>query len=836
MKAKKNSNNRNKENKSQKKNKTTKKDSNKDKFGGLSEIEYKLYLIKQNKFICDTEFIKTNKFEFTVTRGYSENNKYVLLDEEEYHIHPTSRIIYFIDDKKTIKKFIYSFNNFELTLNSLNFKYFMVEEENSESDSIDSEISNKEKLRIFNDEKINRIIKIQSNLEKIVEKFNQRYSSFRNVIFGLSLNASFYYPNNKNDYLDLSLFNDNSSKFDTFMIDEKVNVLYFVGPKGTSKSLFLMDYCFEQNREDKVPSLYINYRIMKDLTSNENKNIFKKEMIYLFFKEESLKFFYKEKHYKNIKGKSIMNFIYEFIYILLKEFKNTFERRMTVIIDNFDEDNVEEVKYLEKLIELAIFGENIEKIKLILSGRCAFINGKIKLYLDNKIDLSHSNKHQALFYYNIKLNERKDIKSLPLYFYRLKSQNNSIDLEKEIIREEQILCEKYNLYGMYYSLIHCEKEISASELLNIFDILPCDLLVFNKNGNNNLSFDFHNNIFKLAVKNYIRFSIETQMLSAFLNHFGISRTTYGIFEEKLLTLFLSYNKIELNDLNFEDSNRLEVEEIYEFNSSSYEKTEKTINKNKSIIICQNNYLGKFYDLLILVPTILLSLNAYFIQMGTNKNKKQIDTIKNDIEVNEKNYKNGLEKFIDCKINKIELIFIFDKKTQINEAENKNFAGSIYCITNKINFYLFSIDDYLLYKTYDMKIFNRIISFENPLNKIKRNYNELKINIIKNLLSEKEIDLISEKINYNIESCDVLLLDEKIKGIPKDLKNELTYILQAKDNDARFYIIKKEIYYLENNILKKIDKKKYINKNEDYFVFMLSYGTNIFSKSKKFKSK
>ena len=136
----------------------------------------------------------------------------------------------------------------------------------------------------------------------------------------------------------------------------------------------------------------------------------------------------------------------------------------------------------------------------------------------------------------------------------------------------------------------------------------------------------------------------------------------------------------------------------------------------------------------------------------------------------------------------------------------------------------------------MKIFNRIISFENPLNKIKRNYNELKINIIKNLLSEKEIDLISEKINYNIESCDVLLLDEKIKGIPKDLKNELTYILQAKDNDARFYIIKKEIYYLENNILKKIDKKKYINKNEDYFVFMLSYGTNIFSKSKKFKSK
>ena len=251
MKAKKNSNNRNKENKSQKKNKTTKKDSNKDKFGGLSEIEYKLYLIKQNKFICDTEFIKTNKFEFTVTRGYSENNKYVLLDEEEYHIHPTSRIIYFIDDKKTIKKFIYSFNNFELTLNSLNFKYFMVEEENSESDSIDSEISNKEKLRIFNDEKINRIIKIQSNLEKIVEKFNQRYSKSKKYIYDISLNASFYYPKNKNDGLELIFFADNCSNIERFMARDKVNVLYFVEPKGTSKSLFLMNYCFEKKQRRK---------------------------------------------------------------------------------------------------------------------------------------------------------------------------------------------------------------------------------------------------------------------------------------------------------------------------------------------------------------------------------------------------------------------------------------------------------------------------------------------------------------------------------------------------------------------------------------------------------
>ena len=119
---------------------------------------------------------------------------------------------------------------------------------------------------------------------------------------------------------------------------------------------------------------------MKDLTSNEKKNIFNKEMVYLFFKKESLQYFYKEKHYSSIKGKSVINFIYEFISTLLKEFKNTIIRTMLVIIDNFDEDNKEEVNYLENLVKLAILEENREKIKLIISGRCKFMNEKIKLY------------------------------------------------------------------------------------------------------------------------------------------------------------------------------------------------------------------------------------------------------------------------------------------------------------------------------------------------------------------------------------------------------------------------------------------------------------------------
>ena len=55
-----------------------------------------------------------------------------------------------------------------------------------------------------------------------------------------------------------------------------------------------MNYCYELNMLEQVPLLYINYRKMKEFSPEKRKNIFKKEIVYLFFEENALKSFYKE--------------------------------------------------------------------------------------------------------------------------------------------------------------------------------------------------------------------------------------------------------------------------------------------------------------------------------------------------------------------------------------------------------------------------------------------------------------------------------------------------------------------------------------------------------------
>ena len=280
---------------------------------------------------------------------------------------------------------------------------------------------------------------------------------------------------------------------------------------------------------------------------------------------------------------------------------------------------------------------------------------------------------------------------------------------------------------MYYSTFYEGREIKISDLENNYEILPIDYLVFTIYDNNKILFKFHNEIFKSAVKKSIEHSIQENNFIYILNNFSNNRITYGIFEEKILILFLSCNKLNLKDLKFIEDNKLEVEEIFQFKNNAFDKNNK-LNKNKSIIITQENYLGQNYDLLILIPTSSINAyNAYFIQIGTNKTKTQINTIKTDLNENESKYIEGIETFTGCVIFKVELLFIFDKDTQI-ELKNKNeFSGAQYCIDNNILFYLFSIKDFKLFSTNDMKLFTIIDKFEaSKLKKIKKRvYNESK---------------------------------------------------------------------------------------------------------------
>ena len=136
---------------------------------------------------------------------------------------------------------------------------------------------------------------------------------------------------------------------------------------------------------------------------------------------------------------------------------------------------------------------------------------------------------------------------------------------------------------MYYSTFYEWRQIRISDLEKNYEILPIDFLVFTVYDNNMNSFKFHNEIFKSAVKKSTEHSIQENNFIYILKNFGNNRITYGIFEEKLLILFFSCNKLNLKELKFTEENKLEVEEIFQFKNNSFDKKNKIV-KNESIII------------------------------------------------------------------------------------------------------------------------------------------------------------------------------------------------------------------------------------------------------------
>ena len=934
-------------------------------------VDELLFLIKEKHF--KKEKIKKDlNIDIKIIKLYNKNSAKIELNGQKYDIKKESRMILFNDENKSTKRFIRSFYHLKEVIEELNFKAIMnpfSEESSRDSgDSLSSEINENYLLEIFKNESIIQITKDKTNLEKIIDKFKKRYCCEKKIISDLCLNSSVYYPDNKEDKVNFNLLQTFEYDLTKFFIND-CNILYVVGPKGTSKSLFLMNYCYDINEDYKQPLLYINYRVLKESNNEKKKNIFKKEFIYLFFDEVLLNNFYNEKTYDSITKEKLIKFIYDYIVNLLNIYKTTFNKRIIVVIDNFDEDDKDNIEILNRLINTIKKEENRSKLKLIISGRCGFIYDKQLLYLKNELKIDKPIKWEMLLYYNTELNtinesnsskisnesinsneskgsnkyngsnesnyskksnesnnsnesngpnkpngskksnesnnsnesngpnkyngsnesnyskgsnntdnsnqsnnsnefnasnksedsnesnesndsndsnesydsnesnekntETNDkinnMNSLPLFYYYKKDQYNNDEKKDILIKKEIEFCNKFNPYGMHYSILNEKKEIKLTELEKYYKILPLDYLVFTKISNNIVSFKFHNEIFKSASKKSIEFSIQSDNFKNILQSFGNDRIIQGIFEEKILILYLSYNKLDLKDLYFKEENRLEVEEIYKFQFNNFDKTNKSFDKNKPIIITQENYLGKNYDLLILIPMNDKSgYKAYFIQIGTNKTKAQIDLIFQDLNENKNNYKEGIKKYIGYDIISVELAFIFDKDTQIGLFKKQKISGAQYCIKNKYLFYIFSTIDFKLYKTCDIQIFTPINIFEDckNSNKLKRNYNESKGDF--SFLTIEEVKLVNGLIQNDILNNFIIL---NTIGYIDDLKNyKKNNIYIYYNNNTRIYIINKQYYLFEDGELKRITKK-YINQKEKYQLKILSEINPSFKKNK-----
>ena len=746
-----------------------------------------------------------------------------------YCFNQNKRIITFIDNNSE-RIFVYNKSYFENILKEKKYKLFEVSGLNKTTDTNDdsliSEISGKEISDIYNNYNVTEIKKIETNSKMLLEKFNSK-SDFPENISDLSLNIKNYntkFLENKIEFVDDLVKFKNDELLYNFIDDEFSKVLYFFGQKGCGKSIHLLfsTLYIHNQQELKYPRLYIDYKSMKENTILR-KLIFKKEMFYMAQNVDELKELFDLKCHKNItKINNFLMFFKEFLRNILKS--NKFQKNLIVVIDNYDE--IEEFKendnYLEEIIEFCKNKANM--IKLIIAGNGAFIQKKQKLFLNYKlfkeIDI---NQEICLECQSYEIKNNKNIESLknkipyyiyshPEYYFRFRAQlsiiNNINSFTDLITSEEEETCHNINFFGKYYSLKFENIELSYEIFNKFYDILPNFYLIFTR-AEKGISFKIANEIFKIALKKSVEYEVEVNSIENLLKLNNKESTQIGIYEEKLLTLFLKYNKLFLNNLFFVKDNQLEVEEIYEFINSKYDRYNKAIHKDKPIIITQTNYKGKNYDLLILIP--IENTNNYdgvFIQIGLNKKKDEIIKLVKDISGNSFNYIKGIRKYLDINILNIYLNFIFDKETQENYIEtglNLNLCGSNYCLLNEIKFFLFSLEDYKLYKLNEDKKFEMVISYEY---KIKDNH----------ILGEKRI----RSSTWKFDILESILSEEESKKL-KEIEPKLKYwkkimIAEVNGNKPKKKLIKNHIYLLINNLGKKIfyiKGKKKIFKNGNF---------------------
>ena len=788
--------------------------------GDLNDLEKKLYLIsyfiEYNKrfnisaLLKNKEIIIFKEIKFIIKRLSIEEDV-IKFSGIIYHLSQFKRIINFIDDQSQ-NIFAYNLSYFIEKLTEKGFKLFEYSGTNKSTDSkesLKSEFDEKEIKNIYINDNITEIKKIEISTKKLLEKFNLK-SDYPDKILELSLNMKYYNNStfeNKIEYYDDLIKFKNNTILEKLIYYNLASILYFFGPKGCGKTTYLLFSSLDIHNINGLnnPRIYIDYKLMKD-NSLLRKLIFKQEMFYMVQTVEELKALFDLGFHKEI---TKINSFLEFFKLYLENIINInkFNKKIIVIIDNYDDiDNYNEDNYIEEIIGLA--KNNSQKIKLIISGNGSFIKEKQKLFINNKLsDCIASNNQICLecpkydYEKNKEINKNKIpnyIYSHPEYYFKFISQkfdeNNINNFTNSLIQEEEDLCKNLNFFGLYYALIYENKELSYEIFNKYYDILPNYYLSFIKKEKT-ISFKIANLIFKNAIKKSIEYDIEINSIENLLKSNNKERTKIGIYEEKLLTLFLKFNKLNLNNLKFINNNRLEVEEIYEFINSKYERYSGNIQKNKPIIITQANYKGKNYDLLILNPKENSdNYDAVFIQYGLNKQKNEIKKLIFDISNNKSRYKKGIEKYLDINIIDIYLNFIFDKETQQNDIENGNYScGSNYCLSQNILFYLFSLEDYHLYKLNSDMSCEKISFYEYRVEK-------------KNILGNKRMKFSKSMFLelYNILDEDEI--KELIKIIPniKKINQYLSSIINSNMlSNKRFF--KNHLYiftftdYLSSNI-------------------------------------
>ena len=712
----------------------------------------------------------TKKFKYDdkiITLTLIGRSRYLifLIDEKGFEIFDEAREIMFVDKilKKIIKRFIYNSDILSSTLTELGFISYYVKSSNDiiikdnnifdslkekESDSTSSEVS-LDPYKIFIDKKIKYIYNENQRPILNEKNFKSKYKLFPNRLRDLNLNSKYYYEYPDNLFFDSKLGYkiafDNLINFRQSRISK---ILYLYGPNRSSKTTFLLYminyYCFSAAK-----FLYFNVDYLEKNDLIQRKRIIYYELLYFCKDIKEMKEIENKKIFqKAVDATNIMEFIYLILQALFDVIYNSnddnnksnngnnrnngnksnyFIAIRMIIIDNIYSNDENTLNYLNKIINF--INQKDWYIKLIICGRGPYFNQKFfEFYKDFHVYTNDDNLKGV---------------EIPEFLYIYYGDNNRIhDImnEKQIKENEKIdvsHLEKvvsnkiYSFYELYFSEELDKKTFSYDTIIDNRDYLikfPLEYFEIKK-IKYELKFNFYNTSYKQYFKEKIGFEIEKGTLTNLLKRNDYPRTFFGICFEKLITLLLMHNKLNLYNLNFQKSNIKEIKEISylkkdEYNGPSF----MDININEPILIVQENFFGPLYDLLIITKR-----NNYyysdFVQIGVDKTDSQIKDITNDLASKYDTYKTNIFKAFGIQSNFISVLFIFDYNTQ----KDKNFlTGCKICKNKRLNFYLFSLRDCSLVElseNNELKIFVTQYSPEtiSNVNEINKSYNDSRKN-------------------------------------------------------------------------------------------------------------
>ena len=689
-----------------------------------------------NDNLKEGDSVNLNIFDYDIIikliRRYP--NLVAVINGETLTLYYLAREITFINDENKIitKKFIYNPVNLIDSLKKLKFESYYIKlpkentikdnniiniNEENESSSESSEVS-LDPFTIFNDESIKYIYSENKRPILNYNNYDNRFNEKIPYLKDLSNCSKYYYKNPCSPFIELdNNYYKPSSQLIDFEDSIYSKVVYLYGPKRSSKTTFLLNM-INQYQYYSTRTFYFNFNFLETKNLLERKKIIYHELLYFCIDYEEMKKIETTKFFNKFQDKNnIMELIYNILKVLLDIISPIDTIRRIIIIDNIYNNDSLVLNYLNEIIKL-IYTKN-SNIKLIISGNGPYFNNKFLDFYEKfhvmttNDDFKRNGLIEFMLIYYANNNYIKNIIN-----DEEKKENENKD---ELILKKELEQKIYSFYQIYLSeelnkRIFSYKTIMANRsYISQFPLEYFEIKMI-KEG---LEFNFYDNTFKQCFRNIVGFEIEKGTLTNLLKRNDYPRTFLGVCFEKLITLLLIHNKMNLRNLIFKKNNIKEISEIAKLKEEYYSGPKfEDINKDEPILLVQENFFGPLYDLLVLTKRN----NFYysdFIQIGVDKTKEQIEQIINDLESKYNKYKENILKAFGIDTNYISVLFIFDYATQ----KEKNYStGFKICQDKSINFYLFSIKDCSLITLNKDKNFEILVDEYSPSFIIKENKN------------------------------------------------------------------------------------------------------------------